>query len=41
MEELMLITPEDAKPKRHLRRTKALHIVFPMPGGGLEAQPQR
>jgi hypothetical protein len=39
MEELMLVNPEDAKPKRHRRKAKAMQIIFPKPVRRIRANP--
>ncbi|NJD76825.1 MAG: hypothetical protein FIB08_06990 [Candidatus Methanoperedens sp.] len=40
MEELMLVNPEDAEPRRHRRKAKALHIIFPKPVRRIRANPE-
>ncbi len=36
----MLVNPEDAEPKRHRRKAKALHIIFPKPVRRIRAKPE-
>ena len=40
MEELMLVNPEDAEPKRHRRKAKSLQVIFPKPVRRIRANPE-
>ncbi len=36
----MLVYPDDTEPKRHRRKVKALHIIFPKPVLWIRANPE-
>jgi|GEM_PF-2387205 len=40
MEELLLVNPEDAEPRRHRRKAKFLQIIFPKPVRRIRANPE-